>query len=561
MTTKEKNKKINKKKQKNELIDKAKKFIISNKIEILVILAIFIVLTYIFFQFRLFVTYDSGKYFEYLWFLDGKFPISQWDPVRGPIYPIVLFIFTKIFGNNHFGVLLGNYLIYIGMIAIAYVILRKVFKEIYNNEVPIYLWVLFVVLFVFNPIMIGYQHLMLTESIIPIVFFVSSLLCIKYYTMTFNKSKKKFIIYSILLCILSSIAYFIKQPFAPVVWMSIFITAVLSGIYLKSWKEFGIKFLIFICSIIFTFAALICWNGIIKLNDGNDPHNSASSMTARGLIAMPFNFKRELPNSYCNEKFLDSHNLENEDYDKMKSIMQNDDWCEKIEVYNVYKSGSSYQKTEIIYKEKEDIGLSESIGFLLKLWFKYPTYSIHSYYENLLTITDLENVASKYDDFTPVAGLNAYVERENNDLALVIFNKGYNNVFWDPESDEPVYPEVFKINPRDDMKDYVTKTSDNERVSVIMKLLSPVAVTLFKFLMTFSVIFMIYSFVKFILHKNISYFVVTLFSGMAVTNLLFNVLFGANIDRYVYPTYIFMLLAFIICFADKREYNKKKVEK
>ena len=552
---------MKKKKEKSKKLESIKKFIITNKVELLIIFCVLIALTYMFFQFRLFVTFDSSKYYEYLSYLKGKLPMSQWDPVRGPIYPIVILIFTTLFGNNHFGMLFGNYIIYIAMIYIGYKILKKVFQDIYKKDVPIYLWILFIVLFVFNPIMIGYQHLMLTESIIPIVFFASSLLCLKFYTISFKENKKKYIIYSIVLCLLSTIAYFIKQPFAPVVWMSIFITAVLSGIYLKSWKEFGIKLLVFVFSLIFTFISLMCWNSIIKLNDGNDPSNSATAMTARGLIGMPYHFKSEEKESYCNNSFLTYHTLESSDYDKVKTLMKSSDWCKKIDVYNVYDNGQNYKKTEIIFKKDENISLFESVGFLLKLWFKYPVYSIHSYYENLLTITDLENIVDKFGDYTPVAGIESDVKRENNDLALVIFNKGYNNVYWEPNNDEPIFPEALKINPSVDMNDYETTTSDNQRASVIMRLLSPVSVTLFKFLMTFSFIFMIYAFIKFIKNKNISYFVVTLFSGMAVTNVMFNVLFAANIDRYVYPTYIFMLLAFIICFADKREYNKKKVKK
>lgn len=552
---------MKKKKEKNKKIESIKKFIVTNKIEILLIISVLIALTYMFFQFRLFVTFDSSKYYEYLDFLKGELPMSQWDPVRGPIYPMVIFLFTTLFGNNHFGMLLGNYFIYIAMIFIAYKIMKTVFKDIYGKDIPIYLWILFIVLFIFNPIMIGYQHLMLTESIIPIIFFISSLLCLKYYTIAFKDNKKKYIIYSLVLCILSTIAYFLKQPFAPVVWMSIFITAVLSGIYLKSWKEFGIKLLVFVGSLVFTFVSLMCWNGIIKLNNGNDPSNSASAMTARGLISMPYHFKGEDEEVYCNYNFLSLHNLDNSDYDKMKNLMKSSDWCKKIDVYNVYDSSQNYKKTEILFKKGDNVSIVESVCFLLKLWFKYPVYSAHSYYENLLTITDLQNIVDKFGDYTPVAGIESDVKRENNDLALVIFNKGYNNVYWEPNNDEPIFPESLRINPSVDMNDYETTTSDNQRASVIMRLLSPVSVTLFKFLMTFCFVFMIYAFIKFIKHKNISYFVVTLFSGMAVTNVLFNVLFAANIDRYVYPTYIFMLLVLIICFADKREYNKKKVKK
>ena len=91
-----------------------------------------------------------------------------------------------------------------------------------------------------------------------------------------------------------------------------------------------------------------------------------------------------------------------------------------------------------------------------------------------------------------------------------------------------------------------------------MNLLKPISTTLFKFLMFGCGIILIYSFIRFLLNKNIFYFTMTLLSSISFTNVMFNTMLGANIDRYVYPTYPLMIIVFIIMFIDKRQTNSKR---
>ncbi len=540
----------------NKLWTNIKKYLCNNYKKLIIIGLVLGLLSYVFFSFRIFITYDGAKYYDYLSHFKGTSPFSEWDEVRGPVYPFILFMVTSIFGNNGFGVLFGNFLFYLGIIYFAYKSLNIIFKENDSKHTPMYLWVLFVLLFIFNPIMIGYQHTMLTEAIIPLFYMIAVYIELKLYKITFKDNKKKYIVSSIILCILSSLSYLLKQPFAPSIWISIFITAVISGIYLKSLKEFFIKTSIFIASIVFTFITLIGWNAII--HSGENAHNSASAMTSRGIISMLYNFKKEDESTYCNDKFLENHSLSYKDKMDMESLMKNDNWCKRVEVYNVYNRDLTYKSTEIKITANDDMSLTEAISLLMKLWIKYPDLAAYSYYNNYMTITDMYNVQSKYDNFTPVAGLESDVVRENSDIALVIYNTKYYNVFWDLSSDEPVNPDVFRYNVREELGHYVGKMAKNNKIAVLMTMFGTVATFLFKMLMTFSPFFMIYSFVQFIKTKKVWYFMNTLISGMALTSILFNALFAANIDRYVYPTYVLMILALIICFMDKKQPKEGK---
>ena len=49
-------------------------------------------------------TYDSGHYLSYLSILSGSKPFVDWDPVRGPVFPLFLFFINLFFGEGLNGI-------------------------------------------------------------------------------------------------------------------------------------------------------------------------------------------------------------------------------------------------------------------------------------------------------------------------------------------------------------------------------------------------------------------------------------------------------------------------
>ena len=62
---------------------------------------VLLVLVIIFFSSSLVLTFDSTHYLTYVNILEGNAPFSSWDIVRGPVFPIILYIIGyKFFFNS-----------------------------------------------------------------------------------------------------------------------------------------------------------------------------------------------------------------------------------------------------------------------------------------------------------------------------------------------------------------------------------------------------------------------------------------------------------------------------
>ena len=551
------------KKKISSLLKSIGNYLKNNYFKVIIVTSLLILITYVFFQFNIFITYDSSWYYSYLRYFNGAADFSNWNIIRGPSFPFVMFIITKIFGDNSFGMLIGLYIIYMLFIVLGY----RLLKELYvysKSDYPLFYYVIaYIVLLIFNPMFLGYSHAMLTEAIVPTFLLIAGIICFKYYKINLKDSRiSKYIIYTIGLSLLSLFVYFIKQPFVPPVWMAILITAVLSFINYKSWKDFLLKVSTFIIAFLITLLGVFIFNNIIVSK--SDKNASASNMAANGIFGMSYNFKPLEQEEYCKKDFLDNRVFSDKDKNKVSELMENnkDDWCSMFTPYDVMDVNQNYYMTIIRY-DNESKSIFDSIGFLVGLWIKYPRISIQSYYENYMVLTDL----SASDGVTPIDGLRSDIIEENDDMAYSIYNIDWKNAYWLWDENEFPYPKGLGIYPPKDMESYAGQCTENEELSVIVQLFEPISTTLFKGLMFFSVLIMVYSFIMFIRYKNHLYFIITLFSGMAVTNILFHTVFGTTIDRYIYPTYPLMLLVFIFLFIDKskinikKEKNKKKIKK
>ena len=78
--------------------------------EYIVPLVLLIFLTAMYFCVPIIVMPDSTEYYDYLKIFYGISPLADWNVVRGFSLPLILFISTKIFGNNSFGLLTGTFM-------------------------------------------------------------------------------------------------------------------------------------------------------------------------------------------------------------------------------------------------------------------------------------------------------------------------------------------------------------------------------------------------------------------------------------------------------------------
>ena len=535
-------------------------YFLEYKYKIIAIILLLIIFTYLYFEINIFVTYDGAYYHSYLGYFNGEYPFSNWDTIRGPGFPLILLIITKLFGDTGFGVLFGFYLFELSFIILSYYIIKIILKE-NNYSVPNYIKVLFILLIILNPYIIGYSHTLLTESVMPLFYILLGIICLKIYKLKYNDDKKKFLIYSFILCFLSVFIYLIKQPYAPAAWMAIFITAILSGIYFKSFKIFLSKSLIFVFAIIMTILTVNGWNLFLKAN-GKVNEKTTISLISGFTNGMPYHFKKQQIDDYCNDNILNNYKFDKEDYDRISKLLLESNnssfWCSNVDIYNVYDINMNYVESDALFKTKDYITVGETVKYLFRMYIHHPILSIHSYFKNYLAIVDLVNVVDIFSDYTPYGAITYDVSRENDGIAMATYFVGISNVFWNHQ-DNYEFPDNYPGYPPEDMKDYVGVTTNNTRVSTLFKLIEPLSKFSFKFLMSFSFLFLIYGFINFIKHeKKQIYFVIILFSGMAVVSTLFNALYAANIDRYIYVNYTLMLIVLLLTLINKKDLLKEE---
>lgn len=193
----------------------------------------------VFFALRPLYSFDSYWYISYLDYFEGLVPFSEWDAIRGFVFPTLLFIAHKIHPGNA-GieiVFLIIYLIYHYSILKVYSIYKN-YAGLKENLVEL---VVIEILLVYSPIIWTYSHRVLTEGMAYPLFCVFLIQSIQYYLNVINGccTRKKLLIYMITSMICLLLAWYLKQSFA------IYIFIMFIGIHFFILiRRKGIKFLL-----------------------------------------------------------------------------------------------------------------------------------------------------------------------------------------------------------------------------------------------------------------------------------------------------------------------------
>lgn len=213
------------------------------------LILIIIFLTIFFYNFNPTITFDTGHYFKYTEILHGKESLKNWDAVRGPVFPLIIFIKQKIFGystNAMMNLLFLSYILFfLGLI-----------KLFINLNLSKYIGIILSLLIVLNPVIFGYFHTFLTEP------FIMGL--IPWLILLSNKKINK-LIKSILFILLSVYAFFLKQPYF-ILLIILFITNIIFYKIKKNKVNFIENFFMLIASIIFVSLLNQIWLNFLKIN-------------------------------------------------------------------------------------------------------------------------------------------------------------------------------------------------------------------------------------------------------------------------------------------------------
>lgn len=534
-----------------------KKLNVTKILIIILILNLFLLTSFVFLKFSLLVTYDGSFYHNYLKYFNNEAALETWPTIRGFSFPLIIYIITKVFSDTTSGFVMGFYVFYIMMLLFTALIIRRLLKENKIKRNQSKYWALYVILFLFNPLIIGYSHTLLTEAVVPFFYILLMYLCLKFKDVTFKENKIKFLFLSFLLIFISVFVWFIKQPYAPTIWMALLLTSLLSGIMNKSFKQFLSKFIVFVLALAFTVIGISSWNTFLKGKSQVEIENPTSSLLSNSLLGSNINFKRVLQSEVCNIEYINSIDLSEKERSKIeKLISSNENWCSYIRVYNILDLEGKYVESKVLIQKDTVVSTKESIGFYLSSIFSHPILFLHAYVENYLTILNFEETYIEpeigYMSTGKIIGNSVH---ENNNIAYIVFHEGYKNCWWQWENE--INDEAKELVA--DMKGFEGDTNTNSNLSPLMQILQQFSNITFMFGLLISFPVFIFGIIMcFIRKDNNSYFMITVLSGSAFMNIFFHIMMSALIDRYCYPVYPLMLLCIIIMFMDKKNIKLKK---
>ena len=334
-----------------------KKFILKNK-KILAFLLMFI----IFFSSSLVITYDSTHYLGYVDIFEGVVPFSNWDVVRGPVFPFILYLFDLLFGKSSYGILLGMFIFYLIYCLIVYEFSTVLFKG--KKHETLYTILLCGFCF-FNPIILGYYHTMLTEFVAITFTFVSLIVSWKWWKVDNTKSR---ILYSLYFIVFVTLSYFLKQPYICTVFIPMFISIVYALIKNHTKKNILYYGGTLIVSIAALLIAMPTWNAFMKhkgvnLNSGRD----SSSMLTKQLLNSIDAYRVEVIDNYKqikNDKYLTKN--------EKKSIKKELKKKKNIYIISIYQRKKILEKDYLVIEEGNYPSGKDTIVEIVSTFIKHP---------------------------------------------------------------------------------------------------------------------------------------------------------------------------------------------
>ncbi len=515
--------------------------LISEKKQMLLFLS-FLLLTIYYISFAMSIFWDTGHYMTYIEILEGRASFSSWDIVRGPTFPLMIFISNYLFGKTTQGIVILSFIFYLMMLYATKKILDRVFEVKYNKKIYIIIY-LFLLL---DPIIFGYYHTLLTEFV---AMSISVILCYfswKWMDIDFMKNKKKFIFYLIGFFVMSILAWHLKQPYVSIALFPIIISAILSIFENKSLKNVVQRILVICICIFGVIGSIKIWNYFLESKNINlnSDRNVTASLGKQLMIGL---------NNYEILKEIDTEKLEqeikylsNENKEKLKS----GDYY----VINIYNSSKELIDQDIIPIDYlGNITTANAFKFIIKEIFHHPLMLTESYISNYLAISNL--YPKKTDDM-----VNYYVEKkldlnychENCSIATSI-TKVKSNVAYMLE----------------DATERVSKYEQFNKTPILfrylLKLLTPISLIFFKILMFSLPFFIILATISLFRKKNKNSIkllnIINILLWYSFLHIMVHVVTGATIDRYASPAIITMFIGMVlyIDYLIKRKYHRKRV--
>ena len=468
-------------------------------------------------------TPDSTEYYAISRVIVGDLPITRWWELRGPTFPLVVALITQIFGDSPVGFLVGSFIVYLFFIGAVWLVLREVLKLITNQINKVFVVILVIGLIIFNPILIGYSHAMLTELLAIPLAMLSFYLALKWaYFQPQRKTWIQAVLYVLAFLILSLSAWLLKQPYLTLAILPLLGASVISLVRVKGWQNLVYRLVGVVVVFGFTFSLSSVWNNY--------------------LCSQKQCLKEYESGHYLNKGLVDSAT-------SFRAIAVPEAVGKTHKVYGVHNYKGEMIDRIVISKQEiaSESSTQEALKTLAIFAKKHPVVFMRSYLFNYWATIDFMNTIIVSQGgvyhFVPLFDNILQTGGENYSLSYSAY-EDRSIVWWDIDQRPPGL---------DFIKHYGVQRHNNKLVKLIYKLVGGPFQFLFVMVFLFlPVLFLVslYRFFKTIKQKTTKSVllndVVLLLSGVSFLHVLSNVLTGAIIDRYISPVLSLTLLATII---------------
>lgn len=421
----------------------------------LVVFFIFALITFLYFYVPISVFPDSVDYYNYMKIFTGLDPIYSWNLIRGPSFPVLIYLFVTFFGGAMVGLLVGSYLFFAGLITVIYVTLKKVIDDLrFNKPKRIFVLVMFLGLIVFNPILFGYSHALLTEFVAAFFAFVSCIISWKWLNVDFSTKKIKYVLYSIFFATMFIFIWFLKQPYFTIASFPLLIASTISIIECCKLRNILQR----LGTVIFCFACLFIaisgWRAFLINNWANpDLVSGKDDYFLSGSIIKGISNARLVTSEEINiDEVNDDKLISSEDKNKIAQIIneQSVGGHRRVQVLDVFSRSGNLVDKIVIYQESETFTTKDAINTWVTVATTHPFLLIDSYMAGYLATIDLYDFATdpKTGTMTPVKTAGLY-GHENYTIGLlyvassanmadstrsIMTYPGLQQIFYNPES-------------------------------------------------------------------------------------------------------------------------------
>ncbi|MBP8689330.1 hypothetical protein KBH77_03200 [Patescibacteria group bacterium] len=527
-----------------------------NKTEKICFGALIFIVTILFFIMPWLMAPDSVTYYGYLKIFRGVLPISAWDTIRGPVFPLIIYLGTLVFGDNVIGALSISYCFFLILLIVLFGVLNWLYKTFPINKTLRILIDLIIILFIlFNPILFGYFHVLLTEFVAIPISLLSCCICWIWYEMDYKKEKVHYILCCLYFVLSFVFLWFLKQPYVSGILFPLFISIILSIIRDKSIQNILRRIGIFLCCIVCLILSISWWSNFLTKNGVYYEESITSQdFMVGGVTGGIINVRIDKNISSINlDNIKEIEFVSNDEEKIIKEDLSNDGLLNRTKIIEVISPSGELIDRMVYSYEGETFSLVDSVKLLFEILIKYPMVVLDSYFSGYLATINIYAREFNPDEWHIVKKFSP-LSNENRSLGLHYLNDDDNydwlRLFFDTSEFENLHSyKLFKL-------------SDNKLINQYAEF----HLVFFKFLYLLLPVLVVISIIKFFRsRKHISrntrlYSFSVILLGSAFLHVIFHVVTGAIIDRYafvVYPEIILGIILLIVGITYEKKTNNE----